>query len=37
MPSTFSGLGKVRKVKELLLEMDNYFDIQRLEVTIRSL
>jgi hypothetical protein len=24
MPITFSGLGKARKVKEFLLEMDNY-------------
>src|ERR1700738_1744885 len=29
MPSTFSGLGKARKVKEFLLEMDNYYDVQR--------
>ena len=27
MPSTFSGLGKARKVKEFLLEMDNYYDV----------
>ena len=31
MPSTFSGLGKARKVKEFLLEMDNYYDVQRPE------
>ena len=29
MPSTFSGLGKARKVKEFLLEMDNYYDVQK--------
>ena len=29
MPSTFSRLGKARKVKEFLLEMDNYYDIQK--------
>ena len=28
MQSTFLGLGKVRKVKEFLLEMDNYYDVQ---------
>ena len=31
MPSTFSGLGKARKVKEFLLEMDNYYDVQKPE------
>jgi hypothetical protein len=31
MPTTFSGLGKARKVKEFLLEMDNYYDVQRPE------
>jgi hypothetical protein len=29
MPSTFSGLGKARKVMEFLLEMDNYYDVQK--------
>jgi hypothetical protein len=29
MPSTFSGLGKAKKVKEFLLEMDNYYDVQK--------
>ena len=29
MPSTFLGLGKARKVKEILLEMDNYYDVQK--------
>ena len=29
MLNTFFRLGKVRKVKEFLLEMDNYYDIQR--------
>ena len=29
MPSTFSGLGKARKVKDFLLEMDNYYDGQK--------
>jgi hypothetical protein len=31
MPSTFSGLGNAKKVKEFLLEMDNYYDVQRPE------
>ena len=31
MPSTFSGLGKARKVKEFLLEIDNYYDVQKPE------
>jgi hypothetical protein len=31
MPSTFSGLGKARKVKEFLLEIDNYYNVQRPE------
>ena len=26
-----SGLGKANKVKEFVLEMDNYYDVQRLE------
>ena len=29
MPNTFSELGKAKKVKEFLLEMDNYYHIQR--------
>ena len=29
MPSIFLGLGKARKVKEFLLEMDNYYVVQR--------
>jgi hypothetical protein len=29
MPSTFSGLGKARKVKKFILEMDNYYDVQK--------
>ena len=31
MPSTFSELGRARKVKEFLLEMDNYYDVQKPE------
>ena len=31
MPSIFSGLRKTRKVKEFLLKMDNYYDVQRPE------
>ena len=31
MPSTFSGFGKARKVKEFLFEMDNYYDVQKPE------
>ena len=31
MPSTLSGLGKARKVKEFLLQMDNYYDVQNPE------
>ena len=31
MPSTFSELGKARKVKEFLLDMNNYYDVQKLE------
>jgi hypothetical protein len=31
MPSSFSGLGKARKVNEFLLEMDNYYDVQKLD------
>ena len=31
MPSNFSRLGKARKVKEFLLEMDNYYDVQKPE------
>ena len=27
IPSTFSGLRKAKKVKEFLLEMDNYYDV----------
>ena len=29
MPNNFSGLGKARKVKEFLLEMNNYYDVQK--------
>ena len=29
MPSIFSGLGKTKKVMEFLLEMDNYYDVQK--------
>ena len=29
MPSTFSGLGKTRKVNEFLLKIDNSYDVQR--------
>jgi hypothetical protein len=29
MPSTFSWFGKARKVKDFLLEMDNYYDVRR--------
>ncbi len=31
MPNTLSGLGKASKVKEFVLEMDNYYDVQRPE------
>jgi hypothetical protein len=31
MPSTFLGLGKERRVKKILLEMDNYYDAQKLD------
>jgi hypothetical protein len=31
MSGTLSGLGKVRKVKNILLEMNNYYDVQRHE------
>jgi hypothetical protein len=31
MPSTFSRLGKAKNVKEILLEIDNYYDVQRPE------
>ena len=31
MPSTFPRLGKARRVKEFLLEMDNYYDVQKPE------
>lgn len=36
MPSTFFGFGMVRNVKEFLLEMDKYYDVQRLEEDVRS-
>ena len=29
IPSTFFRLGRARKVKEFLLEMDNYYDVQK--------
>ena len=29
IPSTFFGLCKAKKVKEFLLEMDNYYDVQK--------
>jgi hypothetical protein len=29
MPNILSGFGKVRKVKKIVLEMDNYYDVQR--------
>jgi hypothetical protein len=29
MPSILSGLGKASKVKEFVLEIDNYYDVQR--------
>jgi hypothetical protein len=31
MPSILSGFGKGSKVKNFVLEMDNYYDIQRPE------
>jgi c-di-AMP phosphodiesterase-like protein len=31
MPSMLLGLGKANKVKKLVLEMDNYYDVQRPE------
>ena len=31
MPSTYFGLGKAKKVKEFLLEMDKYYNIQKLD------
>jgi hypothetical protein len=31
MPSVLSGLSKASKVKKFVLEMDNYYDVQRLE------
>ena len=31
MPSNFSGLGKARKVKEFLLELNKYYDVQKPE------
>jgi hypothetical protein len=31
MPSMLLGLGKASKVKEFVLEMDNYYDVQRLK------
>jgi hypothetical protein len=32
MPNIFSGLGKARKVKEFVLEMDNYHDVHMSKV-----
>jgi hypothetical protein len=29
MPSILSGLGKGSKVRKFVLEMDNYYDVQR--------
>ena len=29
MPSSFFGLEKARKLKEFLLQMDNYYDVQK--------
>jgi hypothetical protein len=29
MPRTFFGLNKAKKVKEFLLEMDNFCDVQK--------
>ena len=29
MPSTFSGLGNARNIKEILLETDDYYDVQK--------
>jgi hypothetical protein len=31
MPSILLGLGKANKVKEFVLELDNYYDVQRPE------
>ena len=31
MPNTFFGLGKVRKVKKIMLEIANSYDVQRHE------
>jgi hypothetical protein len=31
MPSTYFGLGKAKKVKEFFLEMDKYYNIQKLD------
>jgi hypothetical protein len=31
MPSMLLGLGKASKVKEFVLEIDNYYDVQRLK------
>jgi hypothetical protein len=31
MPNVLSGLGKISKLKEFVFEMDNYYDVQRLE------
>lgn len=32
MQSTFWGLGKARELKECVLEMDNTYDVQRLQL-----
>ena len=32
MPNILLGVGKASKVKEFVLEMDNYHDVQRPEV-----
>jgi hypothetical protein len=31
MPNILSGFGKACKMKEFVLEMDNYYDVQRLK------
>lgn len=35
MPTTLSGFGKARKVKNILSKMDNYYDIQMLEEDVK--
>ena len=37
MPSILSRLGNASKVKEFVLEMDNYYDVQRPEMNNKGL